>query len=202
MLAVRWFLAGVFLRSGVGKVTALAQFRTAVANYRLLPAVLVAPVAYGLPFAEIAAAILLALGILPLVVAAALALLLLAFAVAIAVNLARGRVIDCGCAGSAAAPRMISWRHVVTDLVLAGAAVAVATVPPPADLWLGPRGLASVATPAGGVFPVLLSVLVCLAVVTLLRRTGAVMALVRATGESLKEADGVSHPARSDPGRR
>jgi uncharacterized membrane protein YphA (DoxX/SURF4 family) len=202
MLAVRWFLAGIFLRSGLGKATALGPFRTAVANYRLLPTALVTPVAYGLPFAEIAAAILLALGILPLVVAAVLALLLLAFAVAIAVNLARGRVIDCGCAGSIAAPRMISWRHVATDLVLAGAAVALATVPPPADLWPGPRGLASVATPAGGVFPVLLSVLVCLAVVTLLRRTGTVMALVRATGEGLKEADGVSRPAHSDPGRR
>jgi uncharacterized membrane protein YphA (DoxX/SURF4 family) len=202
MLAVRWVLAGVFLRSGFGKATALGQFRTAVANYRLLPAGLVTPVAYGLPFAEIAAAIALALGIVPLVVAAALALLLLAFATAIAVNLARGRVIDCGCAGSAAAPQKISWRHVATDLVLAGAAAAVAMVPPPADLWPGPRGLASVAAPPGGAFPVLLSVLVCLAVVTLLRRAGTVIALARATGESLDEADRAPRPAHSAPGRR
>jgi uncharacterized membrane protein YphA (DoxX/SURF4 family) len=202
MLAVRWFLAGVFLRSGLGKVTGLAQFYAAVANYQLLPAPLVTPVAYGLPFAEIAGAALLALGVLPLVVATVLALLLIAFAVAIGVNLARGRVIDCGCAGSAAAPRMISWRHVANDLVLAAAAVAVATAPPPAELWAGPRGLASVATPAGGVFPVLLTVLVCFAVVTLLRRTGAVMALARTTGEGLKQADGVSHHAHSDLRRR
>jgi len=188
MLAVRWFLAGVFFRSGLGKTTALAQFRAAVANYRLLPAVLVTPVAYVLPFAEIVAAILLALGIVPLVVAAALALLLIAFAAAIAVNLARGRVMDCGCAGSVATPKLISWRHVATDMALAGAATAVAVAPPPGNLWAGPNGLVSVAMPAGGAFPVLLSVLVCLVTVTLLRRAGAVTGLARA--------------ARRDPGSR
>jgi uncharacterized membrane protein YphA (DoxX/SURF4 family) len=202
MLAVRWFLAGVFLRSGLSKTTGLAQFRAAAANYRLLPTALVTPVAYSLPFAEIAAAILLALGILPVAVASALALLLIAFAAAIAVNLARGHVIDCGCAGSAATPQLISWRHVANDLALAATAATVATVPPPADLWPGPDGLASVAMPAGGAFPVLLSVLVCLVVVTLLRRTGATIALARRARERFKEPDGVSHPALSDPGRR
>jgi uncharacterized membrane protein YphA (DoxX/SURF4 family) len=199
MLAVRWFLAGVFLRSGLGKTTGLAQFRAAVANYRLLPAVLVTPVAYTLPLAEIAAGILLALGILPLVVAAALALLLIAFAAAIAVNLARGRVIDCGCAGSVATPQLISWRHVGTDIALAVAATAVAIAPPPGDLWTGPSGLARVAMPAGGAFPVLLSVLVCLVTVTLLRRAGTVIGLARAAGEGLRAAHTVSRPVNTDP---
>jgi uncharacterized membrane protein YphA (DoxX/SURF4 family) len=191
MLAVRWVLAGVFLRSGLGKTTGLALFRAAVANYRLLPAVLVTPVAYVLPFAEIVAAILLALGVVPLVVAAALALLLIAFATAVAVNLARGRVIDCGCAGTVATPRLISWRHVATDMTLAGAAAAVAVAPPPGNLWAGPGGLVSVAMPAGGAFPVLLSVLVCLVTVTLLRRAGAAIGLARA-----------ARAARGDPGSR
>jgi uncharacterized membrane protein YphA (DoxX/SURF4 family) len=199
MLAVRWFLAGVFLRSGLDKTTGLVQFRAAVANYQLLPAVLVTPVAYGLPFAEIAAGVLLALGILCLVVAAALALLLIAFATAIAVNLARGRVFDCGCAGSVATPQLITWRHVATDMALAGAAAAVAIAPPPADLWRGPSGLASIAMPAGGAFPVLLSVLVCLVTVTLLRRAGAVINLARAAGERHSATDGVSRPVHRNP---
>lgn len=178
-LAVRWIIAGVFLRSGLGKTIGLSEFRRAVANYRLLPGVLVAPVAYTLPFAEIAAAILLALGVLTVVVAAALALLLVAFAAAIAVNLARGRVFDCGCAGSAATPQMISWPHVGADMVLGAAAAAIAMAPPPGNLWRGPGGLTSVAMPPGGVFPVLLSVVLVLVIATLLRRAGHVFALTR-----------------------
>jgi uncharacterized membrane protein YphA (DoxX/SURF4 family) len=189
MLAVRWLIAGIFFRSGFGKVTALAEFRTAVANYRLLPAMLVTPVAYCLPFAEIAAAGLLGLGVLPVVVATALTLLLLAFAAAVAVNLLKGHVIDCGCAGSAAAPQVISWRHVVTDIWLAVAAAAVAVAPPPADLWTGPGGLARVAMPGGGAFPVLLSVGLCLVMAMLLRRAGTVIALARAVGAVLQAPD-------------
>jgi uncharacterized membrane protein YphA (DoxX/SURF4 family) len=199
MLAVRWFLAAVFLRSGLGKATGLAEFRAAVQNYRLLPAALVAPVAYTLPAAELVAGLLLALGILPVVVAAALALLLIAFAAAIAVNLARGRVIDCGCAGSVGTPQLINWRHVGTDIALAGAAAAVAIAPPPADLWTGPSGLASVATPGGGAFPVLLSVLVCLVTVTLLRRAGTVFGLARAAAQRPRAARRLARPVNPDP---
>jgi uncharacterized membrane protein YphA (DoxX/SURF4 family) len=179
MLAVRWCVAGIFLRSGLGKAAGLAEFRDAVANYRLLPAALVAPVAYSLPFAEIAAGVLLALGVLPVVVAAILALLLVAFAGAIAINLARGRVFDCGCAGSVAAPQMISWRHVAADVLLAGAAAAIAVALPPANLWEGPNGLTGIAMPGGGAFPVVLSVVLCLVLVRVLRRFGTVMAIAR-----------------------
>src|SRR6202044_7309 len=122
LLAARWLVAGIFLRSGLVKAVGITEFRSAVANYRLLPPALVKPVAVTLPFAELGAAVLLAVGVLTVAVAAGLALLLIAFAVAIAINLARGRVFDCGCAGSAAAPRLISWRHVVTDLALAAVA--------------------------------------------------------------------------------
>jgi uncharacterized membrane protein YphA (DoxX/SURF4 family) len=179
-LAIRWIIAGVFLRSGLGKTADLAGFRGAVANYRLLPAGLVGPVAYSLPFAEIAAATLLALGVLPVVVAAALALLLVTFAAAIAVNLARGRVFDCGCAGSIATPQKISWWHVGADVVLGAAAAAIAFAPPPANLWKGPGGLTAVAMPAGGAFPVLVAVILVLVIAALLRRAGPVYALVRA----------------------
>lgn len=188
LLAARWVIAAVFLRSGLGKIAGLAEFRVAVANYRLLPAFLVAPVAFSLPFAEVVAAVLLALGVLPVVVAAALALMLAAFAVAIAVNLARGRVFDCGCAGSAATAQVIGWRHVTTDVVLAGAAAAVAMAPPPPSLFLGPDGLARVSMPGGGAFPVLLSVVLCLVTVSLSSRARTAFMLARRYGASSSPA--------------
>jgi uncharacterized membrane protein YphA (DoxX/SURF4 family) len=185
LLAARWVIAGIFVRSGLGKTAGLAEFRIAVANYELLPASLVAPVAYSLPFAEIVAGVLLALGVLPVVVAAALALMLAAFAAAIAVNLARGRVFDCGCAGSAATAQVIGWQHVLIDFVLAGAAAAVALAPPPANLFLGPGGLAKISMPGGGAFPVLLSVVLCLVMATLARRASAVFMLARGGASAL-----------------
>ncbi len=186
LLAARWLVAGIFLRSGLAKATGLAAFRAAVANYRLLPPALVTAVATALPFAEIAAAALLAVGVLPVVVAGALAVLLVIFAAAIAVHLARGRVCDCGCAGSAAAPRTISWRHVAVDLVLAALAAAVAVAPPAAaELWRGPAGLLRVATQGGGAFPVLLAVLVCFAMTALLQRAAAVRGLAASASRQL-----------------
>lgn len=198
LLAARWIVAAIFLRSGLAKAATLADFRQAVSNYRLLPPSLVTPVAVTLPFAEIVAAVLLAAGVLTVVVAAALALLLVAFAVAIAVNLARGRVFDCGCAGSAAAPRMISWPHVVVDLVLAGVAGAIAAAPPAAlQAWRGPAGLVEVSTPPGGAFPVLLAVVVCLVMMIVVRRAVTVRSLAIETTRQL-DAD----PTFAAPGRR
>jgi uncharacterized membrane protein YphA (DoxX/SURF4 family) len=196
LLFARWLIAGIFLRSGLAKATGLAAFRLAVANYQLLPSSLVTVVAVVLPFAEVAAGFVLAVGILTVVVAAVLALLLITFAAAIAVNLARGRVFDCGCSGSAVAPSTIRWRHVVLDLVLAALATAIATAPPAAaQVWRGPAGLAQVAVQSGGAFPILLAVLVCLVMMAVLRRAAIVRSLA-AAGRQL----GIS-AVRQGPGR-
>ncbi len=64
ILMIRWFIAGVFLRAGVVKLGDQAEFRAAVANYKLLPLRFVGPVAVVLPVAEIAGGVLLAAGIL------------------------------------------------------------------------------------------------------------------------------------------
>jgi uncharacterized membrane protein YphA (DoxX/SURF4 family) len=195
LLAARWFVAGIFLRSGIAKATELDTFRSAVANYKLVPKELEKPLAVSLPFAEIVAGVLLAVGLVPVVVAAALAFLLLVFAAAIAINLARGRKFDCGCT-STVTRQTIGWRHVLTDLVLAAAAVAVAVSPPAAaQLWPGPAGPAH-AVPSGSALPVLLTVLVCLATMTLLRRALDVRALVGAVNGHQD-----AFPTLSDPRR-
>jgi hypothetical protein len=173
---VRWFVAAVFLRSGIAKASELTAFRSAVANYRLLPAAVERPVAVILPFAEILAAVLLAIGVAPGVVALALAFLLLVFATAIGISLARGRSFDCGCSGSVA-PQTISWQHVAADVLLAALAALTAIAPPAAvRLWPGYTGSAQ-AVPSGSVTPLLLTVLIGLVVTAVLRRALSVRSL-------------------------
>jgi uncharacterized membrane protein YphA (DoxX/SURF4 family) len=188
LLAARCLLICVFLRAGFAKVTDLADFKSAVTNYRLLPAALVPAVALTLPFAELAAAVLLAFGILPGIIAGLLAILLLTFAAAIAINLARGRSFDCGCAGSA--PQTINWAHVASNVCLAALAVAVAVAPPTTlAVWPGPSGLVSVAIPRGDALPIVLAVILGLIIVTVIRRAAVVSKL---SGPVRQQADATS----------
>src|SRR5262245_56382768 len=139
LLAARYVLAGVFLRSGLAKLSDLPDFRSAVANYQLVPLGAIPAVALGLPIAEVAVALLVAAGVLTGPAAAVMALFLMVFAGAIAINLARGRVFDCGCGGRAT-PLLISWVHVRLDAAMAVVAVAIALAPPVTlALWPGPR---------------------------------------------------------------
>jgi uncharacterized membrane protein YphA (DoxX/SURF4 family) len=125
--AVHWaailLLAGIFLPSAWSKLRALDEFTGIVADYRLVPAPLVEPVARILPVLEIAAG----LGIVlpptrPAAAGLACALLLL-FAAAMAINLARGRrEIDCGCYLGRQKER-IGWPLVVRNLLLAAVAL-------------------------------------------------------------------------------
>src|ERR1700733_8085926 len=99
LAGMRLVIAGVFIRAGIVKLVRPGRFRRAVANYDIVPAALVGVTAGSVPVVEAAAGLLLLLGVLPGVVAAILAALLVCFAAVITVNLARGRVFDCGCGG-------------------------------------------------------------------------------------------------------
>lgn len=172
LLVARVILVCVFLRAGLAKISNLAEFRLAVANYHLLPPRLVPSVAFCLPFAETAAAVLLALGIVPGLVAALIAVLLTTFAVAIAINLARGRVFDCGCGGAAlrAMPQKISWSHVVTNIILALAATAIALAPPSSPaIFPGLPGAFSVPGTGTNTVPVVAAMVMCFGMVAVIR---------------------------------
>jgi uncharacterized membrane protein len=94
-------LAAMFLAAGVSKLRALETFEGVVYNFRLLPEILVRPVAYTLPFVELAVAIALLMPMSRSYGAWAAAALLGVFTVAVAINLLRGRrEIDCGCFNS------------------------------------------------------------------------------------------------------
>lgn len=121
--AVRLVLAAVFALAAVTKLRALDEFTGVVHNYRVLPEVLVRPVAYGLPPLEAAIALGLLIDPTRTLAAGGAAALLLGFALAMAVNILRGRVqIDCGCFASTL-KQQISWALVGRNVVLIGLAL-------------------------------------------------------------------------------
>jgi Methylamine utilisation protein MauE len=105
------------------KTRSLAGFAAVLADYRLLPPILVAPAARLLPLAEAALAIGWLSGRARTFVAVLTAGLIALYAVAIAVNLLRGRVhISCGCGlgGGSGAEQTLSWNLVLRNVLLVG----------------------------------------------------------------------------------
>lgn len=101
--AARLGLAVVWAWAGLAKVSDPEAAAQAVRAYRLLPESLVKPFGYGLPFLELAVALLLLVGLGTRIAAGLAALLLLMFIGSIASVWARGISIDCGCFGGGGA---------------------------------------------------------------------------------------------------
>ncbi len=97
--AARLVLAGVWTWAGVAKLGDPDAAVRAVRAYDILPEALVRPFAWGLPFVELALAVLLLLGLATRPAAWASFALLFLFICAIASVWARGLQIDCGCFG-------------------------------------------------------------------------------------------------------
>jgi len=135
----------LFAHAALGKWRHIAEFRQVLANYRLVPAALVAMLGILVPAAESAVALLVLAAATRALAAAAGAVLLLGYAAAIAVNLRRGRYdLDCGCAGPADRRPIAGWM-VWRNAVLA-LALAAATLP-----WSArPLGWTDAATVGGG----------------------------------------------------
>jgi len=116
---IRFALGWLFLAAAAHKLRDMADFRSVLATYRILPERLVAVAAWLVVVVEVA----IGLGMLwqftpAFVVAAAL---LLIYAAVMAINLLRGRrFIDCGCGG---ATQPLSIGLVLRNLVLAIAAI-------------------------------------------------------------------------------
>jgi uncharacterized membrane protein YphA (DoxX/SURF4 family) len=101
--AVRLALAVVWAWAGLAKISDPAEAAQAVRAYRILPEGLVKPVGYGLPFLELALAVLLLVGLGVRIAAVISAVLLLTFIAGISSAWARGISIDCGCFGGGGA---------------------------------------------------------------------------------------------------
>ncbi len=97
---LRVILGALFVMASWDKILHPARFAEDVANYALLPPLLVNLWALVLPWAEMIAGLLLILGLLSRSSSLILLLLLVSFIVAISINMIRGSQIDCGCFGS------------------------------------------------------------------------------------------------------
>src|SRR5579884_2528301 len=123
-LLLRSALSTILLAAALPKLARPRSFLLTVLSYELLPSVLAAPYALALPVVEFVAGVALAVGVAQRPAGIVAALMFLGFAIAVAANLARGRVMDCGCFG--ARQRKIGPGLVAQDLVLLTAAAAAA----------------------------------------------------------------------------
>jgi uncharacterized membrane protein YphA (DoxX/SURF4 family) len=98
-LAARLILAIALGAAGVLKVADPDASIRAVTAYELLPSGVERIIGYGLPFVEIALALLLLVGLATRFAAAASGVLMTVFIAAVGSALARGLSIDCGCFG-------------------------------------------------------------------------------------------------------
>ncbi|WP_349817056.1 MauE/DoxX family redox-associated membrane protein [Frankia sp. Cppng1_Ct_nod] len=94
---LRFGLAALWLAAGILKIGDPQGMVHSVRAFRILPESLVHPVAYAVPFVEIALGLLLLVGLAVRVGAVVSALLLAVYIAAIASAAARGLHIECGC---------------------------------------------------------------------------------------------------------
>ncbi len=124
----RLALAGIFLYAAGTKVPDMGAFAESVANYRIVPAVLVPVTAAVVVGVEIAASLALLVRRWARAAALLLAALLGVFTVGLATTLARGIDIACGCFGG---NDPATWWTVLRDVVLVALALGVAATSPP-----------------------------------------------------------------------
>lgn len=113
-LAGRLILGATFIWSSLHKIKDPVAFALIVYDYDILPANLINPFAYSLPWVELGSGALILLGLFTRPAAAAQFLMLASFVVAVAVNIFRAKVLSCGCFSEAGST--IGWDLVGRDL--------------------------------------------------------------------------------------
>lgn len=170
--AARVLVATVLIGAGLAKVLdGQDQGEAGVRAYALVPDRLARPVSIVLPIAELTIAFGLIVGVFMPIPALAASVLFVAFGVAMAINLARRRVIPCGCFG-ARADSPISWGRVGFEGSLAILALVASAWP---RGWAWPIGLLPEGSTlrAAHALPISLAVLGGLASVLLVRAAKA-----------------------------
>jgi len=127
-ILVRVGLGALLVWAAVAKLRDPHAFAQDIANYRILPASLVAPVAATLPGVEIVVGLALVLAAWRRAAAAAAFWLLVLFALAVGAALVRGINIECGCFGATGRPA--TWWTFARDLGLSAAALFVFATSP------------------------------------------------------------------------
>jgi uncharacterized membrane protein YphA (DoxX/SURF4 family) len=126
VLVCRVILGALFLWAALGKLPDMAGFAQDVANYRVVPAILVPFVASAVVGVEFVAGIALVTGWMARPAAIVLAGLLAVFTAFLTQALLRGIDLRCGCFGG---DEPATWWTVARDLAMLGAAIVVARGP-------------------------------------------------------------------------
>jgi uncharacterized membrane protein YphA (DoxX/SURF4 family) len=129
VLVLRVVLGAIFIVAGASKVGNANMFAAQIAGFRILPQVVIAPLALGLPFLELLLGGYLVLGLFTRASAWVAVVLLALFDGAIASAVVRGLTVSCGCFGPNDTT-VTTWSEVARDAVFVLLAVVVALRPP------------------------------------------------------------------------
>lgn len=124
VLAVRVLLGGLLLAAGALKAGHPSALAASIAAFRLLPAGIVGPLAYALPYLEIVLGFYLVVGLFTRIAAVISAAQFVLYAGAIASAVVRRLPVSCGCFGPQDSGTA-DWPHVGFDLLLAIASAFV-----------------------------------------------------------------------------
>jgi putative oxidoreductase len=122
----RWYLGVLFVGACLHKIAVPRAFAVDIATYDILPLALVNLVAITLPWVELAAGLMLLVGLRTRAAAMLVAGMMAVFLAALAVALGRGLDMSCGCfASQGAEDDPISRLTVLRDLVWLALALLV-----------------------------------------------------------------------------
>ncbi|MCB2148929.1 MAG: DoxX family membrane protein [Deltaproteobacteria bacterium] len=122
-LALRLYIAGLFIYAGMVKINYSAEFAETIASYRMVPYWGVNAMAIIMPWIELIIGILLVGGVRVRSAIVVAGSFLVMFAVGIAVNLVWKAPIDCGCFHTLG--ETISWKTLMRDVIWVAMAVHV-----------------------------------------------------------------------------
>jgi uncharacterized membrane protein YphA (DoxX/SURF4 family) len=125
VLVLRVVLGAIFIVAGASKVGHADLFAAQIAGFKLLPAIVIAPMALALPYLELLLGGYLIVGLFTRTSAWVAAVLLALFDAAIASAVVRGMTVSCGCFGPNDAT-VTTWSEVARDAVFVLLAVIVA----------------------------------------------------------------------------
>jgi len=129
ILIVRVVIGLIFIVAGAAKVGHAAEFAAQIAGFRILPQVVIAPMALALPFLEILLGGYLIIGLFTRAAAWIAVILFATFDLAIASAVVRGMTVSCGCFGPND-KTVTTWAEVARDAVFVLLALVVALRPP------------------------------------------------------------------------